>query len=281
MLTAARAARKQLEKAKLSQLLEAMPKERRRTLKRITDGEASGWLTVLPLVSEGFDLSATQFRDQIALRYHQTPVAFPRTCDGCGDTFSVQHALDFKKGGLVKQGHDQVRDNDVALAEAAWGGVVVEPILVPEADRTGHPALHADWSARGVWECSRVAFFDNRIVDADAPSYNAANRSWDAISRRAVAEKKRKYAHIAEELRGSITPLVCSTDCVVQTEYAALQRRLAYRLATKWDRPYSKIMAWVRVKTQFAIIRAVDLRLRGRRRRLSGLTWHEGLGPVV
>ena len=106
----------------------------------------------------------------------------------------------------------------MSLAEAAWGGVVVEPVLVPENDRTTHPALQADWSVRGVWEGNWVAFFDNRIVDADAPSYRTANLSWEAIARRAACEKKRKYALVAEELRGSITPLVCSTDCVVHVE---------------------------------------------------------------
>ena len=37
-------------------------------------------------------------------------------------------------------------------------------------------------------------------------------------------------------------------------------------------------MAWVRVQTQFAVIRAVDLRLRGTRRRLVGLTMQDGAG---
>ena len=74
VLRDARAHRTQREKALLSSLLAEMPHDKRRTLKRITDGEASGWLTVLPLASEGFDLSGTQFRDQLALRYIHTPV---------------------------------------------------------------------------------------------------------------------------------------------------------------------------------------------------------------
>ena len=37
-------------------------------------------------------------------------------------------------------------------------------------------------------------------------------------------------------------------------------------------------MAWEGVQTQFAIIRAVDLRLRGTRRRLVGLTMQDGAG---
>ena len=180
------------EKALLSSLLAEMPYDKRRTLKRITDGEASGWLTVLPLASEGFDLCGTQFRDQLALRYNHTPASFDKSC-GCGERFSVQHALDCKNGGLVRRSHNDVRDSDVSLAEAAWGGVVVEPVLVAENNRTAHPALQAEWSVRGALEGNRVAFFDNRIVDSDAPCYRTANLSWEAIARRAACEKKRKY----------------------------------------------------------------------------------------
>ena len=73
----------------------------------------------------------------------------------------IHHTLDWKKGGLVKQGHDDVRDSDVSLAEAARGGVVVEPVFVPEDDRTGHLALQTDWRARDVSKGIWVAFFDN------------------------------------------------------------------------------------------------------------------------
>ena len=231
---------------------------------------------MLPLRDEGFDLSATQFRDQLAIRYHQEPVALPSVCDGCGAAFSLQHGLDCMKGGLIKKGHNSVRDNDAALAEMAWGGVTIEPVLIPENDRTGHPALQADWMVRGVWEGVRVAFFDNRVIDADAPSYVRSNLSWEAISKRAANEKKAKYCDIAEELRGTITPLVCSTDCVLHAEYASFQRRLASQLAAKWDKPYSVVMAWVRTRTQFSIIRAVDLRLRGTRRKVYGIPFQDG-----
>ena len=45
--------------------------------------------------------------------------------------------------------------------------------------------------------------------------------------------------------------------------------RLASRLdlAPKWERPYSRGLSWVRLKSPFVIIHAVDLRLRGRHRR--------------
>ena len=173
--------------------------------------------------------------------------------------------------------------HDAKLADLAWGGVTVEPVLVPADDRNSRPALQADWSARGVWEGNRVALFDNRIVDANAPSYQRA--SWDAIARKAASAetKRKKYAQASEDLRSSFTPppLVCSTDAVLHRENTAYQKRLASRLATKWDKSYSVVVACIRVQTQFTIIRAVDLRLRGTRRRLVGLTLQAGAGLGV
>ena len=185
-------------------------------------------------------------------------------------TFSLQHGLDCAKGGLVKKGHNDLHDSDARIADVAWGGVAIEPILVPENDKKGRPMLQADWMVRGVWEGNRVAFFDNRIIDADAPSYARANLSWESVSARAASAKKTKYRLAAEELRGSFSPLVCSTDGVLHREYAAYQKRLACRLTSKWQKPFSAVMAWVHIHMQFVICRSVDLRVRGTRRRILG-----------
>ena len=124
-------------------------------------GGASGWLTVLPLREEGYDMSATQIRDQLAIRYHHEPSGLPASCDGCGAPFSLQYGLDCAKGWLVKKGHNDLCDSDARIADVGWGGVAIEPILVPENDKQGRPMLQADWMVRGVWEVNRVAFFDN------------------------------------------------------------------------------------------------------------------------
>ena len=94
---------------------------------------------------------------------------------------------------------------------------------------------------------------------------STAHLSWEAVSNKAAAEKKRKYGTAVEELCASITPLVCSTDGALHSEYDAFQKRLVGRLAEKWDKPYSVVCGWVKTKTQFAIIRSVDLLLRGTR----------------
>ena len=118
-----------------SRLLDELLAVQRRTLHGIEKGGASGWLTVLPLREEGYDMSATQFQDQRAIRYHHEPSGLPASCDGCGAPFSLQHGLDCAKGGLVKKGHNDLRDSDARIADVAWGGVAIEPILVPEKTR--------------------------------------------------------------------------------------------------------------------------------------------------
>ena len=132
------------------------------------------------------------------------------------------------------------------------------------------------WSEVRSWEGNRVLFFDNHITDADAPCYVHANLSWEAISIKAATEKKAKYWLAAEELWGSITPLICSTDGVLHCEYRAYQKRLACCLATKWQKPFSQVVGWVRIHTQFTIFQAVDLRLRGTRQQIWGLGLQDG-----
>ena len=101
-----------------------------------------------------------------------------------------------------------------------------------------------------------------------------------------------KYKSAAEEFQGSSTLCVshdmpmnrCSLvtlsltglhcTCVLNWcsllhgEYAAYQKRLASRHATKWEKTCSTVMAWVRVSTQFAVFSTINqlpknLRLRG------------------
>ena len=278
-MTAAAKERDELFARRSSQLISSLPPLAQRTLSRIVKGNASGWLTVLPLRQEGYDLTSTQFRDQLAIRYGHEPSHLPSNCDGCGASFTLQHALDCPKGGLIKRGHNDIQDHDAKLADLAWGGVTVEPVLVPADDRNSRPALQADWSARGVWEGNRVALFDSRIVDANAPSYQRS--LWDAIARKAAEAKRKKYARASEDLRSSFTPPCLLDGCRSPPGVHGLPETPGQPSRYQWDKSYSVVVAWVRVQTQFAIIRAVDLRLRGTRRRLVGLTLQDGAGLGV
>ena len=84
------------------------------------------WLIVLPIEQDGFDLTATEFRDGLALRYEKLLLQLPPFCDGCGSDFTIVHALDCKKGGLIAQRHNEIRDTIYSLVSLVWSQVTKE-----------------------------------------------------------------------------------------------------------------------------------------------------------
>ena len=79
----------------------------------------------MPIAHHHFDVSATEFRDALALRYNQPLLNMPANCDGCGAATSLEHALDCKKGGLVTQRHNEVRDVIGDLASVVFKEVTL------------------------------------------------------------------------------------------------------------------------------------------------------------
>jgi len=175
---------------------------------------------------------------------------------------------------LIKHGHDQFRDHCAAVANIAWNGVGIEPVMRESNPTDKSPALYADFKVNGVWEAERVAFFDNRIINADAPSY--ASQDWPTIAKNAAQQKHNKYDKAAEDLRGSFTPLISSADGVTHKEFSIFQKRTSEVLCRKWKKPFAQIMEWVRVQTQLSIIRAVSMRLRGTRKKIRSLPFEDG-----
>ena len=58
----------------------------------------------------GTELGAQEWRDALFLRYGLETPDLPTNCDGCQAKFSISHALDSKKGGLVTACHNELRD---------------------------------------------------------------------------------------------------------------------------------------------------------------------------
>ena len=167
-----------------------------RAIQRAKDNKISSWLTVIPVEKSHFDLSAREFRDGLALRYKR-PLCLPTKCDGCGFPFSIEHALNCRKGGLVSRRHNEIRDAVGDLASLAWGQVIREPV-VQEADfHDGQEALVADLAVRGVWQPQAEALFDVRVTDTDTQSY--LHCSPEDVLTTAETKKKKKYSTACEE----------------------------------------------------------------------------------
>ena len=59
------------------------------------------WISAVPYLLNGAELSWEVSRDNICLRYMLMHQDIPATSDGCGKRFSIKHALSCPKGGLV------------------------------------------------------------------------------------------------------------------------------------------------------------------------------------
>ena len=77
--------------AALEPLTAAAPPSAARRMKRSTTTGA--WLTAMPDVLNGTELSSDEFRDSLRLRHGLQPQRLPSRCDGCHQRFTVGHAL--------------------------------------------------------------------------------------------------------------------------------------------------------------------------------------------
>ena len=99
----------------------------------------------------------------MALRYLRTPPGLPSRCDGCGESFTLQHGLDCPKGAYV------ARLGTVWVIWLLWFG----PRSVREGDpASDDPGLCLNLGVRGVWQPQVEVLFDIRVIDTDAPSCN-------------------------------------------------------------------------------------------------------------
>ena len=90
----------------LQPILDAATPAVARRLKR--SKQTGAWLTALPHNLNGTVLSAVEFRDNLRLCCGLQAQHLPARCDGCSDRFTVEHALQCRKGGLILQRHDNL-----------------------------------------------------------------------------------------------------------------------------------------------------------------------------
>ena len=87
-----------------------------------------------------------------------------------------------------------------------------------------------------------------------------------------------KYGRACESRHATFTPLCITVDGLVGPEMSLFLRRLSDRLALKWEQPYSVTLNWVWTKLSFALVRAIDLCIRGLHSKWRGTTIEDGLG---
>ncbi|MGL4997609.1 MAG: hypothetical protein ACRC5T_01270, partial [Cetobacterium sp.] len=236
----------------------------------------------------GTELAGGEFRDGLRMRYGLPPQDLPDKCDGCGQNFTVEHAMSCKKGGLVLIRHNDVKDEWHHLCAQALtpSAVSDEPLILhgqgrPTVNADGEVPLElrGDVSAHGFWKRGTTAIFDVRITDTDAPSYRGMAPK--KVLARHEREKKGKYSSLCLENRRHFTPLVFSVDGLSGTEATAAMQRLSAKLATKWGRTYSEVCGFVRSRLSLALVRSAHICLRGTRETYSKTPralWESGSG---
>ncbi len=118
---------------------------------------------------------------------------------------------------------------------------------------------------------------DVRVFNPHAPTY--ASSPIASCYRNHERAKKRAYEQRVREIEhATFTPLVLSATGGMATEATLFYKRLASRLASKWDQPYSTTMAWLRCRITFSLLRSAIQCIRGARSS-TGRAYHPPL-PV-
>lgn len=233
--------------------------EMKRNIDQIREKGASSWLSVLPIKDQGFNLTKQEFHDALALRYNTRIKNLPSKCP-CGAPFDSNHAMTCKKGGFITIRHNNIRDFEANLLKKVCNDVEIEPTLQP----VNNDEARLDIRARGFWRPGQSAFFDVRVTNTNANSQKDMPLS--AIYKKHEDDKKRKYGErVLNNEHGSFTPLVFSMTGGMSSECIIYHKFLAEKIAQKSEQRYDQIMAWIRCKLSFIIIRSALLCLRGSR----------------
>ena len=264
--TSARREKDERLKIQCEQVRESLPGKTERAVELALEKGASNWLTVIPLKEMNFNLNKREFRDAIKLRYDLEITDMPAICT-CGDLFTVDHAMVCRRGGLIIQRHNEIRDLEAEMLRMVCTDVETEPVLQEitgeELNRGADkvPDARLDVHARGFWDRQQSAFFDVRVCHPNADSYRELSPK--QIFQLHENEKKRQYSRRALEVeQGTFTPLVFTSTGRMADECKRFHSRLAELLALKKGDDYATTISWIRAKVSFAILRSALLCLR-------------------
>ena len=242
----------------------------RRCLEVASEKSASSWLTTIPIAEHGFHLHKGAFRDAVCLRYGLTPSNLPLECI-CGSSFTVDHALNCKRGGFTFLRHNELRDITAELLSEVCPDVMIEPPLQPlSGECFNYRSANIDDNARadiastGFWSPLHRSFFDIRVFNPFASTYSRSKLK--ACHRRNELEKRRQYdERIRTVEHGSFTPLVFTTAGGMGQSATTFYKLLASSISDRHSKPYSTVLSWIRCRLSFSLLRSAIICLRGAR----------------
>ena len=269
--------RKQLDtnhEALFSEICLELDPLHRCAIERARANDLSAWLSVMPIEKDNYDLTGQEFRDALAVQYRKPLLCVPPCYDGCGVPSSLDHFLICRKGGLIVQRHNEIRDAISDLAALLWGQVKREPVVSEDGD---DGTLVADLGVRGVWSSQSEALFDIRVTDTDAQSY-LGHAPESILFGLRLRKSKSILLLLLMLVVLTLPPLCFSVDGLAGSEAVCFIKRLVTGLSSKWERNYSEVLFWVCTRLTFAILRATRLCVRGTRSKWRCLGLEDGAG---
>ena len=110
------------------------------------------------------------------------------------------------------------------------------------------------------------------------PHLTQAIKTPQLVLSTAERNKKSKYNQACESYHASFTPLCITVDRMLGAEFKSFLKCLGDSLSVKWDKNYSATMYWIKCKLSFAVIRAINLCLRGSHTKWRGIEMEDGSG---
>ena len=218
--------------------------EMKYTIQLAPEKEASSWLKAFPLSKHGFELTKTEFRDGIALRYTWEAKNTAAICP-CGKEFSLTHALHCASGGYTYLRHNEIRDVFANLMDDVCHDVQIEPrIQSLDGELFSSNFTNTDDDARmnikanGLWG-SRVNrnFFEVKIFNPYAKScpktIKDAYKYHESIKRNKYEERIRETEH------SSFNALVFACSGGGGPSASRVMRQLATKISEKRGEPYA------------------------------------------
>ena len=174
-------------------------------------------------------------------------------------------------GGFPTIRHNELRDIIGDFLTEVGHNVAIDPVLQPlngevflARSTTTSDEARSDIRAAGFWTGREDAFLDVRVFHANAPS----NRT------RTLQEACRHHEHLKwleyEERivnvdRGSFCPLLFLTYGAVGPLCDRFLKRLAGKISDLDKANYSEVMAYLRCRISFALLRSTVMCIRGSR----------------
>ena len=174
-------------------------------------------------------------------------------------------------GGFPTIRHNELRDFIGSVVSEVCHDVEIEPLLQPldgevfqARSTTTSQEARADVRATGFWTRREAAFFDVRVFHAGASSY--WGKSFSDLCQLYQRAKQLEYEErITSVDHGSFCPLVFATSGATGPLCDRFLKHLAGKIAHRDSSEYSCVMAWLRCRISFALLRSAVMCIRGSR----------------